>query len=200
MIRTSWGYSIDADEMPPLIEPCEFVSMNGGAFDITDERIAATLASVSAAVRNACGWHVAPALPCVCETHAEGRVFALPAMGVEAVDVIEANGEEIGADTYEWRPDGMVRRIPPNVWPHAWRSIHVEFTAGYDLDAAADLAAVVSQIAANQLAAAPGVRREQAGGVSIDYNSNGSGGAGGVSLLDRDIALLAPYMLPAVPA
>lgn len=200
MIRTNWGYDIDADELPPLIDAASFVAMNGAAFAITDDRIEATIASVSAAVRNACGWHIAPSLPCSCDTHAEGRAFSLPAMGVSSVDAIEVHGEAIDADTYEWRRDGMVRRVPPFRWPHAWRSIHVEFTAGYDATASADLAAVVSQIAANQLAAAPGVRREQAGGVSIDYNSNGSGGAGGVSLLDRDIALLAPYMLPSVPA
>lgn len=200
MIRTNWGYFIDADALPPLIDAATFVSMSGGAFAITDERIETTLASVSAAVRNACGWHVSPSMSCRCETHADGAAFSLPAMGVSSIDSIEVGGETVSTTAYEWREDGMVRSVPPYRWPRSWRSIVVEFTAGYDAAASADLAAVVSQIAANQLAASPGVRREQAGGVSIDYNLTGSGGAGGVSLLERDLALLAPYMLPSVPA
>lgn len=198
MVRTPWGYSVDADELPPIISAEDFVAMNGDAFDLADGRVEAVLAAVSAAIRSACGWHVSPSLSCHVETHAQGAAFALPCMGVESVDSIEVGGEEIDADTYEWRSDGMVRRVPPDTWPRAWRSIAVDFTAGYD--DCPDVAAVASQVAANNLAAAPGVRREQAGGVSIDYNSNGSGGSGGVSLLDRDLALLAAYRLPAVPA
>lgn len=201
MIRTRWGYYLtDVDELPPLITVDEFVEMNGDAFDPTDVRLESTLASVSSAVRNVCHWHISPCLACWCETHAQGVAFALPVMGVESVNSVEVGGEEVDESTYEWREDGMVRRVPPESWPRSWRSISVNFKAGYDLDAVPDLAAIVSQIAANNLAAAPGVRREQAGGVSIDYNSNGSGGSGGVSLLDRDLVLLAPYRLPSVPA
>ncbi len=58
-----------------------------------------------------------------------------------------------------------------------------------------DLAAVVAQIAANALAAPAGVRAEQAGDVSVTYNTTASGVSGGVRLLDSDLAMLAPYAI-----
>lgn len=200
MIRTRWGYSVDADELPPIIGVDDFIAMTGDAFDPSDPRIEPTLDAASSAIRNACGWHVAPSLSCECDVSADGTAFALPAMGVTSVESIEIGGATVDPSKYEWCDDGMVRSTPYNRWPHGWRSIHVAFVAGFDADATADLAAIVAQVASNNLAAAPGVRREQAGGVSIDYNSNGSGGSGGISLLERDRALLAPYKMPPVPA
>lgn len=199
MIRTHWGYEVDAEALPPLVSVGDFVTMTGGAFDVTDGRLEPALAAASAAVRNWCGWHVSPALTCHCEAHADGLALELPSKAVESVTSVEVADEVLDPTTYEWRRDGMVRRLPPFRWPHGWRAIEVEYVSGYEIEDAPDLAAVVCQIAANNVAAAPGVRRESAGGVSIDYNSTGGGVAGGTVLLERDKALLGAYRLPAVP-
>ena len=90
-----------------------------------------------------------------------------------------------------WQTGEASRRVPVAQGGH--------HEVPYEIEDAPDLAAVVCQIAANNVAAAPGVRRESAGGVSIDYNSTGGGMAGGTVLLERDKALLGAYRLPAVP-
>lgn len=198
-VVTPWGYTLEADEIPPLLDAETFAAMTGGAFDASDGRVAPILAGVSAAVRNFCCWHVAPSLACTCETEGPGCAIMLPSKALSDVARVEVLGEELGADGYEWRADGMLRRTGGLWWPVAWRSVAVAYTAGYDLAATPDLAAIVCQVASNALAAAPGVRSEQAGGVSIEYNATGSGVTGGIALLGRDMAMLAPYRLPAVP-
>ena len=39
------------------------------------------------------------------------------------------------------------------------------------------------------------MRAEQAGDVSVTYNTTASGVSGGVRLLDSDLAMLAPYVI-----
>ena len=83
-------------------------------------------------------------------------------------------------------------RLKSSAFPDEWRSVVCVYTAGFD---AGSIGQVVAQIASNALAAAPGVANERAGNVSITYNQTGSGITGGVSLLPRDYAILAPYRL-----
>ena len=194
---TPWGYSVDADELPPLIDTATFFSMVGAAFDADDERVAPTLEAVSAAIRGWCGWHVAPAFSCEGVTQGGGSVLSLPTLALRSVDAVVVKGVEVDPACVEFRRSGLVKAR--GRWPHEWGSVAIGFTSGYDVEAVRDVAAVAAQLAANSLAAAPGVRREQAGGVSIEYNQTANGVTGGVALLARDMAMLAPYRLPAVP-
>lgn len=200
MLSTPWGYSVDADEMPPIVDYDAFIAATGDAFAAeAEERVTATVEAASAAVRAYCGWHVSPSLACHIETEGPGALIELPVMAVSSVEAVTVDGEAIDADAYWWRADGLLRRKPPHRWPAEWRSVVVDLTAGHDATVAPQLAAVVCQMASNALAAAPGVMRESAGGVSISYNSMADGVAGGVTLLTRDMRLLAPFRLPAVP-
>lgn len=185
-VQTDWGYSVAS--LPPIISVAEFRAICPG-LSSTDTQAQAVIDAVCSVVRDWCGWHVAPSLACEFTGHGEGRLLMLPAMGVTSVDELQIGGTAC-AD-YEWTGAGMVR-LTGDAFPHAWRSVVCRYKAGFT---GAAIGQAVAQIAANALAAAPGVSSERAGNVSITYNQTGSGITGGVSMLPRDYEILAPYRL-----
>ena len=187
---TDWGYFVEAASVPALMSTADFRALVPN-MSATDAQLEAVLGGVSAAIRNYCGWHVAPALPCRYVGHGEGRLLMLPAMGVTEVGSLSIGGAAVDATCYEWTAAGMVR-LNGDAFPDAWRSVECGYTAGFSAEA---IGQVVAQVASNALVAAPGVREEHAGQVGITYNQTGSGISGGVSLLARDMELLAPYKL-----
>ena len=199
MLRTPWGYKVDADELPSLISAEQYALLAGITLTAeTTPRVTATLAAVSAAVRGYCGWHIAPVVRCQSRVTGEGRMLRLPTLALLSVDAIEIDGDAVDIDGVEHLDSGLVR-VSCGRWPHAWGGVVVDYTSGLDVALAPDLAAVVAQVASNAMAGAPGVASERAGEVSITYNLTAYGVAGGVTLLDRDKALLAPYRLPPIP-
>ena len=192
-VRTPWGYTatVDgADALPPLIGLAEFRALMPG-LSATDAQALAVLNAVSQAIRNRCGWHVGPSLGCAFTGHSKGRDLYLPSMCVSSVTSLEIGGAEIDASQYWWSESGIVR-LKSGAFPEGLRNVECAYTAGTS-DAA--VAQVAAQVAANALVAAPGVREERAGDVSIAYNQTGSGITGGVSLLGRDLDAIAPYIL-----
>ncbi|MBR2835915.1 MAG: hypothetical protein IKE43_09460 [Coriobacteriales bacterium] len=189
-IRTNWGYTAICEwpELPPLLRVDEFLTISGLEYSSSMERIAQVIAGVSQAVRDWCGWHVAPALDCVFVASPDGHFVELPCMGVVDVESVTKNDTELA---YEWRGEGLVRLVRPEF---GWRSVTVRYRAGYTDSSA--LAMAVAQIVENKLVAAPGVREEHAGQVGISYNQTASGVSGGVRLLESDYALLQAYRIP----
>lgn len=186
MFETDWGYSVDS--LSPIITVEEYKALVPG-LSSTDEQLSLALNAISAAIRNHCGWHVAPLLECEYMGNGEGRMLVLPSMGVASVDSLEVLGESM--DDFEWVPSGIVR-LKRGSFPDEWRSVKCAYSAGFSTDAVAQ---VVMQIASNALTASPGVVSERVGDVSVTYNQTGVGVTGGISLLPRDIELLAPYKL-----
>lgn len=187
-VETPWGYSVDDETLASVITVAKFKELCPG-MSSTDEEIQAALDAASSAIRDWCGWHVAPSLRCDYVGEGEGRLLVLPAMGVTAVESLEVDGAAV--DAYEWTGAGMLRLVS-SAFPDRWRSVECVYQAGFD---SAAIGQVAAQVASNALAAAPGVANERAGNVSITYNQTGAGVTGGVSLLPRDRALLAPYKL-----
>ena len=118
------------------------------------------LDSVSAAIRDACGWHVSPPLPVVERTQGPGRMLALRSLMVTGVESVAECGAELAEGQYEWRMDGALRRACWRSWPDAYRSVEVRYTSGIPSEMAPALAAVASQLASNALAAPAGVRSD----------------------------------------
>ena len=188
-MKTPWDYEITNTSLPPIIDATEFDAITGGVMSSTTEQKTKKLEGVSSAIRDYCGWHVSPSRTCVFTGTGEGRLLVLPAMAVASVEYVRIDGEDV---EFEWLSNGLVR-LKSGRFPDSWRSVECRYTAGYDSTSV--LGEIVAQIASNALAAAPGVANERAGDVSITYNQTGSGITGGVSLLPRDYALLAPYKL-----
>lgn len=188
---TPWGYEVEYLPAILTIEEFNTLTANRWASDPLAEQ--AVLAA-SAAIRNYCGWHVAPAVTCKATVPGGGRMLHLPFMGVTSVSV-SIEGVELPSTAYDWRREGIVRRIDGLWWPCRWGSVVVEATAGYEADAI--LKQVVVQLAGNAIAAPLGVKEEHAGQVGISYNTT-NGIAGGISLTARDMACLAPYRVEGV--
>lgn len=166
---TPWGYEVDGP-LPPLASDAE---------------------SASAAIRNACGWHVAPEMECRCtfDIDAPTRSLWLPARNVAGVSSVTVGGEEV-AD-FQWSRLGQVLLGSPA--PRGLRSVVVEYVAG--ADDAGDLAALASGVAARAkaLAARPGVTSESAGGVSVSVSASMAAASAAPFLTDVERAALAPH-------
>ena len=189
MTATPWGYEVDGT-LAPLVSAAELRTI-APTLSSTDVQLTAALSGVSQAVRSWCGWHIGPSLRCTYTGRGDGTLLMLPSMGVTAVHSLEIGGEAVDPSDYSWDASGMVR-LKSGVFPSEFRSVTCEYTAGF---CTPDVRSAVSQIALNAITAAPGVREEHAGQVGITYNQTGAGISGGVSLLDRDLKLLAPYRL-----
>ena len=189
LTRTPWGYGVPS--LPAIMSVEEFELATGGVMSSSRERIGWALDATSQAVRDFCGWHVAPALECFADLTAEGHLVRMPTMGVQEVTRVEVDGREVAG--FEWLEPGLLR-IPCT--SRRWRGVHVEWLAGYGTTGA--VGAVCVQLASNALAAAPGVREEHAGQVGITYNQTASGVSGGIRLLDSDRAILDAYRISEV--
>ena len=196
-VTTPWGYTATVEDpattLPAILSVTDFATLTGGAFSSPTDRVEAVITAATHAVRVFCGWHVSPSLACEWVGDGDAGQVALPAMAVSAVSSVTVAGLVLDPSAYEWRRSGLVR-FPLLRLPDEWRSVDVCFTAG--IGTVEDLANVVCQIVANDLAAAPGLAAERAGEVQATYNKTADGVSGGISLLDRDRELLAPYRLP----
>lgn len=199
-IATTYGYDIvlddDATAMPLLVSPADISQASGGRIAATDPRLPAECAAVSAAIRDYCNWHVAPQLECITETQVDTRIITLPAKFVDRIESIEVDGGEIQSGTYEFKRNGMLRLGYRPCARGKWGAYEITYVAGVDIEATS-LRAIATQIALNDLAATPGVRNESVGQVSVSYNQATEGVAGGISLMERDKAMLEGYRIRA---
>ena len=157
-MRTAWGY--DVNELEPLLSVEDFNDMTGGTYEDNDKAETALLAA-SQAVRNYCGWHIAPSLECTAYPVGGGKVIKLPAGYVSDIASITEDGTLLTDGKYEWRHNGLIRRACFKNWSNGWDVIEVIYTAGYDIDAVPDLAEAVRAITESVLAVSAGVISER---------------------------------------
>lgn len=197
MVQTPWGYAalIEGGKLPPVITPAELREATGGRFGPETVGVSTVLDGVSAAIRDACGWHVTPQLTVEESAQGPGRVIALKTLLAESVEKVSERGRELSEGEYEFARNGLLRRSCWRSWPAEWNSVTVRYVSGIPQGMASALAMVAAQVASNALAAPAGVRSEQAGNVTISYNQTASGVSGGIRLLDTDLAMLSPYVI-----
>ncbi|ROZ89008.1 hypothetical protein [Gordonia sp. OPL2] len=98
-----------------------------------DDRLAdldlGELEAVCDAIRNWCGWHVAPEVTETLTLDQIGhRVLTLPSLHVtEVAAVTDADGRAI--TDFEWRDIGQLKRR--NGWPVGYRAVKVTLTHGF---------------------------------------------------------------------
>ena len=185
---TPWGYDVDG-ALPPLIDPDLFCEIKGQKW-ATDERLEPAIAAASAAIRNACGWHVAPSMSCRATVDGEGnRNVFLPTSHLTGVTSVEVGGT--ATDAYQWSRIGQLRLDRP--LPRDLQAATVEYEAGYDAELLPDLAEAVASVVVHRIALSYGVTSETAGGVSISYAQGAAFGGATASLTDSERDALAPY-------
>lgn len=187
-MRTAWGY--DVTNLSPIITVEEFHERTNMAF-VGNQRAESAVEAASQAIRNYCGWHVAPSLTCTAHPAGGAVVTKLPAGYVASITSISENGTTLESGAYEWRKDGLLKRAFPNVWTDKWDGIEVVYSAGYSADAVPDLAEAVCAIASGVLSVSPGVTSESADGVAVSYSASASSIA--ASLTSQQKSALEPY-------
>ncbi|MBQ9004078.1 MAG: hypothetical protein IJ087_19720 [Eggerthellaceae bacterium] len=166
---TPWGYEVD--ELPALVSVGDYASMTGRPTDTATE---SALDAASAAIRNLCGWHVAPNIECHAELTAEGRMVRVPARLLTAVHLVEDSGTLLTEGEFEAHSNGLLRRTCFKSWAKGWQAVKVDYHAGFELAACPDLLDIVMRIADGVSSIPMGVASETAGNVSISYSATAS--------------------------
>jgi hypothetical protein len=176
--------------MDALISPAGIANGSGGRLIATDPRVIGLAKATGQAIRNYCGWHVAPQ---VTETRVfdgdGGSLLQLPTLHLIEVDELRVGGQVVTDP--EWSELGSIRVRTPD----RYRSVEVTFTHGYDLERVADLVAVGEQVARNAASSPMGYIQESIGSRNVTLAQLAPGVAGGISLLERDLAILNAYRL-----
>lgn len=198
---TTWGYELpDAESLADIISVEEFNTMTAGRYT-GDIRISSGIAAASLALRNYCGWHLTGSLSCKATYTATNRriirhgfdlTIQLPTRFLSAVSSVKIGDES--TNDWAFETNGLLTIYDAPICDRR-TAIEVEYTAGIP-DASA-IKELVAQMVTLQVAKSYGVTSEAAGGVSITYNSAWTNGSFS-SVLDNNVALLAPYRLEGV--
>lgn len=204
---TPWGYTYDAEALPDFLSATEFLNYTNGKFGSSDTRIASNIKSASEAVRNYCGWHVSPNLPCSVNynVHKLRDAFVgpdllvqLPATFVTEVSKIVLGGEVItDPERFELDQSGLLKVYDVGCLDRKTK-IFVEYKAGLPDTNIAVIKEIVANKVTHAVTNAYGITSEAAGGVSVTYNSTWSGRSSSTSLADDTREVLNAYKVKGV--
>lgn len=187
--------AVDAFRWPSFVTPAEFSAWTKGKVPETDPRLEPLLKGASAGIRRFAGWHIAPVVEETLVGDGPGGTIALlPTGRLLAVLSVDNGGYPVDVVDVDFSKAGML-----GLWSGRWTAryggVSVRVRHGYDLADVEDVKQIVKQVTANALASPMGATREQAGTVSISWATTAPGVAGGMSILERDLAVLAAYKI-----
>ena len=207
MIKTNWGYDmLDATSLPDILTVEEFNIMTANKYAL-DGRVSSTLKSVTASIRNYCGWHIATSQRCELVLNAQDLhitrhyhdlLIQLPYRFVSSVDSVLINATK---DNNTWIGDSVECDCTYNgnltlydAYLNSRKSkIVIIATVGVtDTEA---LKGLIANKVSHVLSGTSGVQSETAGGLSISYSSSFVNGAKISSLMTDDKELLNSYKL-----
>lgn len=181
--------------LPPLVTAQEFAEWTGGKVAAEDPRVLPLLNGASAGIRRYCGWHLGPVLrETLTGDGPGGSLLLLPTGKLRAVLSASNAGQPVDAAAIDASESGMLE-LRSGSWSGRLGSVAVRLEHGYHLHELPDVAQIVKQVTANAIASPMGATREQAGTVSISWASTAPNVAGGLSLLQRDLEVLAPFKI-----
>ncbi|AUG84805.1 head-to-tail adaptor [Microbacterium phage Sharkboy] len=182
--------------MASFATPAELSAYTKGAISPTDERSQLILDGATKAIRNYCGWNVAPPEDVTATLDGGGSVLYLPSLKVNSLASVTIDGVAQALSDLEWsRRTGNVRRKDGAPFKEVWGGVVVAFNSGYTA-VPDDLKQVVLQVSSLALSSPTGATREQAGAVSMAWATTAPGVSGGLVLLARDLATVNAYRLP----
>lgn len=159
--------------------------------DLTDYNAAdpATLVrQAQSAIRTYCGWHVAPSIEETLVLDGRGSAHLwMPSLHVTDVSEVIDEDATLTTEDYDWSESGYLERRNGLVWSTRPRQVSVTLTHGYE-DVPEDLIGVAVARAARTASSPAGVKREQAGSMSIEREGGG--------FLADELAVLDRYKLP----
>jgi len=207
MIQTSWGYTLlDADNMPEILTQAEFDSMTANKYAL-DSRVLSAIKSVTAAVRNYCGWHIAGSQRCELVLNVQNlhitrkysdMIIQLPYRFVSDVEKVIFNAtkedDEWVGDEYEFdfTYNGQLTVYDAEVCS---RKSKVVIIATVGLDDTDAIKGLIANKVGHMLSGTFGVQSESAGGLSISYSTSFVNGAKPNALMTDDKELLNSYKI-----
>lgn len=146
--------------------------------------------SAENAIRDYCGWHIAPVIQqsLVLDGNGQKKIL-LPSRKIVSVESAKVLGAPV---EFRFSEDGWLN-VPSGI-PHAERCLEVTLTHGFE-----QTPPVVSQVASAMVARARmspagNIVNQRAGTQSVTFASNG-GSVASFPLMDAEKELLAPYKL-----
>lgn len=184
--------------LPPIATADTVEAWTDGDVTADDPRLELLMRGASDAVRRRAGWHIAPVIRdtvAITDHYGGGRLDVLvPSGRVRAVSAVRVDGRPVSG--YAWDESGAVWAGHLSSGPHR---IEVDLEHGFHVSEVPDLASVVVQVAALAVSSPKGATMERAGQVSITWAQTSVGVAGGLALLDRDLAIVDAYRLGGAP-
>ena len=203
-LLTPWGYTIeDAEALAPILTVEEFNTATAGKY-AGDVRIESNINAACAAIRDYCGWHIAPELTCTLTERVlsgNGRIkragpdllIQLPATLVTSVTSATVDG--LDHVDYDLAPNGILRLFDVGCIGRK-AAVVVTYTAGHAmLDSVKEL---IAGRVIHALAQPYGVQSESAGGVSITYSGSWAASGSSTALPDDNKATLDAYKVRGV--
>lgn len=207
MIQTSWGYTLlDADDMPEILTQEEFNSMTANKYAL-DSRVLSAIKSVTAAVRNYCGWHIAGSQRCELVLNVQNlhitrkysdMIIQLPYRFVSDVEKVIFNAtkedDEWVGDEYDFdfTYNGKLTVYDAEVCSRKSKVVIIATVGLNDTDA---IKGLIASKVGHMLSGTFGVQSESAGGLSISYSTSFVNGAKPNSLMTDDKELLNSYKI-----
>lgn len=207
MIKTNWGYDmLDATSLPDILTVEEFNTMTANKYAL-DGRVSSTLKSVTASIRNYCGWHIATSQKCELVLNAQDlhitRKYSdlfiqLPYRFVSSVESVLINatkedniwtGDQVG---YDCSYNGSLVLYDAYLASRKSKIVIVAYVGVVDTDA---LKGLIANKVSHVLSGTGGVQSESAGGVSISYSTSFVNGAKINTLMTDDKELLNSYKI-----
>ena len=204
-----WGYIIDSESIPDFITFAEFNNFTNGKVG-GDMRINANIPSATEAIRNYCGWHIAPSLTCGMIYNVKDLrdafvgpdlLVQLPSTYVTSVEKVVINAVW-NASTNDWDGDvlndyeigmgtGLLRIYDVSALDRKSK-IFIKFTSGYN-----QAPATIKELTADRITHAVsnpyGVNSESAGGVSVSYSGIWAGSSNASDLPSNTREVLEAY-------
>jgi hypothetical protein len=185
-----------AFRLPPLVSAAEFSAWTRGKVSAEDPRVEPLLKGASAGIRRWARWHIAPVLEETLTVDGVGGSLLLLPTG-RLLEVLTATnaGEDVDVSGVDFSRHGMVQRGGGYGWSDRFGAVSIRVRHGFDLADVPDVQQIVKQVTANALASPMGATREQAGTVSVAWATTAPGVSGGLSLLQRDLDVLAAFKI-----
>lgn len=214
MIVTNWGYSLlDVDALPDILTVNDFNAMTANRFAL-DGRVVSTLKSVTAAVRNYCGWHIATSQRCELVINIQDLQFTtkysdlilqLPYKFVTNIEsvIINAKKEVVDEETiwvgdnitdFNYKYSGSLTLYDAAYLVDS-RKTNVVIIATVGVNDTDALKSLIATKASHILSGTYGVQSETAGGLSVSYNSSFVNGAKANAFMTDDKELLNSYKI-----
>ena len=209
-----WGYIVDSESLPNFISDIDFNNFTNGKF-AKDTQVQNIIPAATEAIRNYCGWHVAPSLTCGMFYNVRdlrdafvGRdlLVQLPTTYVTAVEKIIVNAVW-NADKNDWDGEALtdydigmgtgLLRIYDVGYLDRKAKIFIKYTAGYP-----NVPETIKELTADRVTHAVsnpyGVASESVGGVSVSYSAIWASGSNASSLADDSREILEQYKVKGV--